>query len=63
MEGLITTISIDRETEQLISTSQNIEEVNPHQFSNSQHDEFCELMADEFVKFMKAQGRGLDEES
>jgi len=63
MESLITTLTIDRETEQLISTSQSYEEINPHAYSNDKFEEFLEMMADQFIKFKKVQRSDLNEES
>lgn len=67
MEALITTLTIDRETEKLISTTESYEEIRVSPYANEKFDEFLDMMADEFLKFKKAQKnskeRGHDEKS
>jgi len=63
MEALIKTLTINRETEELISTTENYEELSPRSFSHNLFDEFCEVMADEFIRFKKSQESEQNEKS
>jgi len=63
METLIETLNIDRKTEKLVSITESYEELSPHSFSNDKFDEFIDMMADQFIKFKKAQRSDLNEKS
>ena len=63
MEALIETLTIDRETEALVSITESYEELSPRSFSNDKFDEFIDMMADQFIKFKTFQRSDLNEKS